>query len=143
MASALGMLTFSLISTLKQHVLYYRNKHGNAIERTVFSAKSRHDYPPPPTTGTRDAQMERRRLWNARSASGTPQALACSLAPYPYSKMCELCELCELFVKTHLFNSLYFALFLVRNFPENIDTFLRKLTNGICSQSAQSSQIIQ
>ena len=26
MASALGMLTFSLISTLKQHVLYYRNK---------------------------------------------------------------------------------------------------------------------
>ena len=73
--------------------------------------------------------MERRRLWNARSANGTtwnylelfgtpegqleqpqasgtrfsangtPQALACSLAPYPYSKMCELCELCELFVK--------------------------------------------
>ena len=37
--------------------------------------------------------MERRRLWNARSANGTPQALAYFLAPYPYSKMCELCEL--------------------------------------------------
>ena len=26
-------------------------------------------------SGTREAQMERRRLWNARSANGTPQAL--------------------------------------------------------------------
>ena len=40
-----------------------------------------------------------RRLWTARSANGTPQALELRAAPYPYSKMCELCELCELFVK--------------------------------------------
>ena len=33
--------------------------------------------------------------------------------------------------------------FLFATFPENIDTFLRKLTDGICSQSSQSSQIIQ
>ena len=111
----------SLLSTLKQHVLYYRNKHGNAIERTVFSAKSRHDYPPPPTTGTREAQMEplgtiwnylerpkgnwnsrrllerAKRIWNA-PGSGTPalRLLERRAAPYPYSKMCELCELCEL-----------------------------------------------
>ena len=51
------------------------------VEEGAFPAKNRHYYPPPPTTGTRVALMERRE------------------APYPYSKMCELCELCELFVK--------------------------------------------
>ena len=48
-------------------------------------------------SGTREALMEH--VETRFSANGTPQALACSLAPYPYSKMCELCELCELFVK--------------------------------------------
>ena len=53
---------------------------------------SRHYYPPPPTTGTREAQMEPLgTIWNY---------LERRAAPYPYSKMCELCELCELFVKT-------------------------------------------
>ena len=39
--------------------------------------------------GTTWNYLERRRLWNARSAIGT------ALSAYPYSKMCELCELCE------------------------------------------------
>ena len=51
--------------------------------------------------GTPEGQLEQPQASGTRfSANGTPQALACSLAPYPYSKMCELCELCELFVKT-------------------------------------------
>ena len=54
----------------------------NKTRKVSYPEISRHYYPPPPTTGTREAQMERR------------------AAPYPYSKMCELCELCELFVKT-------------------------------------------
>ena len=62
-----------------------------------------------------------------------------SLERYPYSKMCELCELCELFVKT----AQRFFQKLSVSFPEYIDTFLRKLTDGICSQSSQSSQIIK
>ena len=53
---------------------------------------SRNYYPPPLTTGTREALMEPLgTIWNY---------LERRAAPYPYSKMCELCELCELFVKT-------------------------------------------
>ena len=86
MASALGMLTFSLISTLKQHVLYYRNKHGNAYRKDCLSLKV--------DTIIRRLRLLKRtkRKWNA-AGSGT------RAAPHPYSKMCELCELCELFVK--------------------------------------------
>ena len=48
-------------------------------------------------SGTREAQLEQLgTIWNYLERR---RLLACSLAPYPYSKMCELCELCELFVK--------------------------------------------
>ena len=67
MGSQIRLLAFGFIFEVKLEV-----------EEGAFPAKSRHYDPPPPTTGTREALMERR------------------AAPYPYSKMCELCELCEL-----------------------------------------------
>ena len=67
MGSQIRLLAFGFIFEVKLEV-----------EEGAFPAKSRHYYPPPPTTGTCEALMERR------------------AAPYPYSKMCELCELCEL-----------------------------------------------
>ena len=50
-------------------------------------------------SGTREAQMEQPQALERAQRKWNAAGLACSLAPYPYSKMCELCELCELFVK--------------------------------------------
>ena len=51
---------------------------------------SRHYYPPPPTTGTREALMEQ------PQAIGTREALMeLRAAPYPYSKMCNVCNVCN------------------------------------------------
>ena len=66
MGSQIRLLAFGFIFEVKLEV-----------EEGAFPAKSRHYYPPPPTTGTCEALLERR------------------AAPYPYSKMCELCELLE------------------------------------------------
>ena len=55
-----------------------------------FPEKSRHPYPPPPTTGTREALMEQ------ASAAGTREVLMeLRAAPYPYSKMCNVCNVCN------------------------------------------------
>ena len=48
----------------------------NKTRKVSYPEISRHYYPPPPTTGTREAQMELSgTIWNARRATGTREAL--------------------------------------------------------------------
>ena len=65
MGSQIRLLAFGFIFEVKLEV-----------EEGAFPSKNRHYYPPPPTTGTREAQMELSgTIWNARRATGTREAL--------------------------------------------------------------------